>query len=468
TRVGYISHPQPRLPVYHVISMVNLPYEVLNQIFNLYIYQDPKNVGEHVILTNGYRWPNVHDLSKGPWLLSYVCSHWRAVITSTPELWSSFCLDLPTVTHSHSELDVLKTWISRCGKRNLAIRVPADLAMYNRGKELLGIVVELTERWEELELISSNRRFWRLPNITTRLTSLKRIALLPHTVLARSRPRSYVDPSIFHGVHVPFLHSVQNHDWILLDVGTFPWVQITKYEGSERSTSHLHILRCMTNLERCALEFLCGSTDLYSDSVTTLSRLLELRTCWFFDEQTWPLPEFRLFRFPALKSLSILAEDYPLPFITFTYILEQSNASLEKLELSSQVGHNRDDLVSFFHTNAMASVTTLRLWVTVPQQHELAIHGAIISLLVEGSLLPLLHTIEIVIAEPRTSFALDLVALAKTVRARKASGVGIRNLVIVHRQGEIGTGYSLPPILEVLQEEGLDVVVRLTDDCFVG
>uniref|UniRef100_A0A0W0FSJ1 Uncharacterized protein n=1 Tax=Moniliophthora roreri TaxID=221103 RepID=A0A0W0FSJ1_MONRR len=339
--------------------------------------------------------------------------------------------------------------------------------MYNRGKELLGIVVELTERWEELELISSNRRFWRLPNITTRLTSLKRIALLPHTVLARSRPRSYVDPSIFHGVHVPFLHSVQNHDWILLDVGTFPWVQITKYEGSERSTSHLHILRCMTNLERCALEFLCGSTDLYSDSVTTLSRLLELRTCWFFDEQTWPLPEFRLFRFPALKSLSILAEDYPLPFITFTYILEQSNASLEKLELSSQVGHNRDDLVSFFHTNAMASVTTLRLWVTVPQQHELAIHGAIISLLVEGSLLPLLHTIEIVIAEPRTSFALDLVALAKTVRARKASGVGIRNLVIVHRQGEIGTGYSLPPILEVLQEEGLDVVVRLTDDWVV-
>lgn len=67
-----------------------LPVEILAEIFQWYCH------GSDFSLINWLEWnddaitdTHILDITAGPWLLSYVSSHWRAIALSTPPIWSS-------------------------------------------------------------------------------------------------------------------------------------------------------------------------------------------------------------------------------------------------------------------------------------------------------------------------------------------------------------------------------------------
>jgi hypothetical protein len=82
-------------PIYRI------PTEILSEIFLHCLVED----------SDGF------DAEEAPLLLNFVCSKWRTVAISTPQLWSSISLDLPPC----GGIEMLETWLSRSSASPLKI-----------------------------------------------------------------------------------------------------------------------------------------------------------------------------------------------------------------------------------------------------------------------------------------------------------------------------------------------------------
>ncbi|KAF9457766.1 hypothetical protein BDZ94DRAFT_1272278 [Collybia nuda] len=113
-----------------------LPPELISEIFI------------HFAALSPFPFPSP-DTTSGPLLLLHVCTHWRALASSFPWLWSSFSTGRRNL-YPHPTL--AEQWLARSGSArplDLKMELPV-LTDRVRGAELMGLFVANAYRWREV------------------------------------------------------------------------------------------------------------------------------------------------------------------------------------------------------------------------------------------------------------------------------------------------------------------------------
>ena len=96
-----------------------------------------------------YPYPK-EDLSI-PLSLGTICSYWREIAWSTPSLWSSLVVRVPSKYDSHMATGIAQEWLSRSGRLPLSIRILST--SYNDAVSALAdIINQYSARWSDLDL----------------------------------------------------------------------------------------------------------------------------------------------------------------------------------------------------------------------------------------------------------------------------------------------------------------------------
>ncbi|KAK7040947.1 hypothetical protein VNI00_009543 [Paramarasmius palmivorus] len=459
-------------PHYTTLSpLYRLPNEILEHIFQLFILREANETYDNLEVWDIYEssyaagfcpgWPDVFALNDGPWLLGRVCSSWRSIVLSSYALWQSFQV---RPCQRPFAIDIMSTWISRCGTFPLQVSFAGWESRTN--PPFIDMLFSESSRWRTLALsmVSPSSSLWRmilLPSRRDRYECLERIVLV-------SEESGYLfDIGIYYVFdNAPKLCSViNNSDYI---IGTLPWGRLTEYQGFGHLpfTHHVSVLRHSQNLERCCLVIQYDLlNDLSLGTPLILRQLTQLSTKWH-SYSSGISGLLRNLRLPALKRLSILGGKhytFDSVFVDLSYLLQSSDCQLKTLELSGSVV-NRENLSELLAS--APTITYLRLWV---MQVPMPIHNSALALLNTKEkahiLLRDLTTLEFCLPEPSDLSAIDLMALTELVRWRWSNfpvESHIQRLYIAHWKPFVSDERrtrSLPPLLETLNEEGLQVMV---------
>ncbi|KAL0573539.1 hypothetical protein V5O48_008425 [Marasmius crinis-equi] len=479
--------------------MDRIPVELACSIFRLAVLQDVEN--ESVItvaeVSEGRQWPGIFDYEKGPWAISRVCRKWRTICMSFPSLWCRFILSADRIQPGRHGEQELRTWLSFSGTSSLSFLIKTDGICNNpHNLELFRILADHSDRWEAIEVINATAEFWTMMHrhdVKSRLQALRHV-----TILSEGSSRGYVSDdepyssdcyNVF--MKAPRFHSLTNRDYFPVSHLEMPWSQLTAFDGSERThySDLFEVLHRSPNLVTSRVEV--ASYAAYSLDISvrnlfsqiSLNRLRILRihlTSSIYATAVWKDVHTLIghLDMPSLETLSIRC-DYPSvcpPYTELAAVLRSSGCKLRDLELSSTSARPSDiiDLLS-----ATPSLQRLSMTIDASDGSRVTQHTVISHLNVHSSgadydsaLVPSLNTLEFSLPSPLAVIELDLPSLAAGIRSRWADppnpGCSIRTLVISLDSGDedvssrmtVSLPEGLPPILEVLQDEGLDVVIQ--------
>ncbi|KAJ7473788.1 hypothetical protein B0H11DRAFT_1336314 [Mycena galericulata] len=298
-----------------------IPTEILQHIFLCYA----DLLGDN---------PPCIDVKGGVWILGHICSYWRAVALSTPDLWTACafscyphkrprgCCDAPSL---------VRTWFERAGRRPLSIRFNCDAPAIDQHprdakevcKSVFEIVLDHRREWTDVQLGSAPSFLSKLESVRNEFPSLKKLVLLIDTMGAFDETQTL---SVFSGA--PQLHDVSLHfigsrsQQVLL-----PWRQIKSYKGPFSLNEASHVLSDAPDLVDC--EIYPGGGDPLPSNPLLVHRLQNLHLML-----SAPRPEF--VTLPSLQRLRLSAiDDTMLPSVE--RLLQRSMAAPTSLHIDDFV-----------------------------------------------------------------------------------------------------------------------------------
>ncbi|KAJ7912894.1 hypothetical protein B0H13DRAFT_2659840 [Mycena leptocephala] len=95
------------------------------------------------------------SIDEAPFLLCRICRSWRIIALSSPRLWASIHIVVPTQSRVQRLTDLVATWFTRSGT------VPLDISMAfsaSCGTEcdistLLSVLVAASRRWKQIQIV---------------------------------------------------------------------------------------------------------------------------------------------------------------------------------------------------------------------------------------------------------------------------------------------------------------------------
>lgn len=184
-----------------------------------------------------------------PLLLCGICTSWRALVQSTPKLWSRFGINVATFG-STSESQMIHTlkmvdiWLSRSRKYPLSIRIcddPVGRVPDTRSAQILAALVPHANRWRYIHFSIPNSSITPLQHSLPPVEGFR--ALRSLTLDVRARWASYTPLDI---------HALG-----------FPWGRLTELYLRLDSNNPLTLDQCLdilaegANLVRCTLNAEC-------------------------------------------------------------------------------------------------------------------------------------------------------------------------------------------------------------------
>ncbi|TDL16602.1 hypothetical protein BD410DRAFT_795168 [Rickenella mellea] len=150
--MDHISEEKTEVPSSGNLStpIVSLAPELLCSIFSHCVSNDQRK--------DAHSRDSIRCLFRAPLLLGRVCSRWRDVSISSPELWSSFAVGddrgRPPDADLAKDLKATKHWISRSGSRPLSIRISYKLprTYETMVRPILESLVSQSWRWKNVTL----------------------------------------------------------------------------------------------------------------------------------------------------------------------------------------------------------------------------------------------------------------------------------------------------------------------------
>ncbi|KAF7345523.1 ABC protein [Mycena venus] len=258
-------------------------------------------------------------LADSPWVLTHICSRWRAISVSIPSLWSLIIIDYCAQPHPTYPLSLVEVQIQRA--QNLKIHFYGGETNDSRPQiETFQFLSQHSSRWEDLSLGLTSKLVPFLPALRGRIQSLKRLWIqwsspesqtVTEAIDCFESAPALVDFAVFNEYSfVPIAH---------------PTHQLTRYELDCPWAEHRRILKLAPNL-------------------------VEVRVVIRFDSEPWPdvdavinLPYLRrlyvsssdalnYLRAPALEGLSLWVDvDTLLPHLES--FRDRSACSLRRLSL---------------------------------------------------------------------------------------------------------------------------------------
>ena len=112
-------------------------------------------------------------------LLGQICSYWRQVALSTPELWAFIGLEI-LPDQGPSDATMVKTWLERSGQRALILQIalPPHSKIFNTDTDpIMDAIIPLSHRWTEARFRLNSSVIDRLVAIKGSIPSLQILAI---------------------------------------------------------------------------------------------------------------------------------------------------------------------------------------------------------------------------------------------------------------------------------------------------
>ncbi|KAJ7429102.1 hypothetical protein B0H11DRAFT_2418089 [Mycena galericulata] len=283
--------------------------------------------------------------SHSPLLLGQVCSGWRQITVTTPQLWASLHIVIPPASRVEGISNLILTWLGRSGVLPLEISITVshafttDPAGYSESvSNLLDVIASFSRRWRSIEFISPPAS--AVHRSESFLVPLAK--LLPESVpMLEQATFNFTSYPMFDMGSLPFLHasgmqsvsfSSTKGDFQSLSL---PWRVITKLQlGGFESLSSLSVTSSLQMLQQCPNIQTCVMSIGLSDNGDFTETLLLLHLVFLsvtFRGHTSPEEFFARLTVPGLKSLTYASADHQLnlPFMT----LLADGVQLESMDL---------------------------------------------------------------------------------------------------------------------------------------
>jgi hypothetical protein len=275
-----------------------LPPEIFIEIFRLCSNDDLED-GRMLSQTN-----DKPEIINGPWNLSQVCAHWRALCLSTPSLWTTITIcsetvELKDIHPSLGAVALLEEGLRRCGDSDLFVSIEGVCLQIGWIKPF----IPYCSQWKSLTLViastssESSPRAWNsaLSPVLHKLPRLQLLAVfmaVSHEVIAQMELEDFTGLTIFQDA--PRLQNVEIHllHWAPYTV-ELPWSVLTTLTlHFVRDKCFVSMLKQSYNLRALTIE---GPMALSGDHVHHIG-LQSLETEWTSILVSMTLPSLRTLR----------------------------------------------------------------------------------------------------------------------------------------------------------------------------
>ncbi|KAJ6484096.1 hypothetical protein C8R45DRAFT_1075370 [Mycena sanguinolenta] len=197
-------------------------------------------------------------VQNSPWVLTHVCSRWRAVALSKPSLWSCIVLDFEV--EQQYPLELVKMHIERA--QSLKIHF---LGAQNGESEsqivLFKILAEHSARWEEFSIQLTSHLIPHVQTLQRNLTSLRRVWITWDTPESQPPELDTVD-FLRLGISLVDIGAFSQHRFVSISLPVSH--HLTRYDFEVPWSTHSEILKSLPNLQEARI------------------------TCRFDDHEQWP------------------------------------------------------------------------------------------------------------------------------------------------------------------------------------
>ncbi|KAF9478589.1 hypothetical protein BDN70DRAFT_38804 [Pholiota conissans] len=310
-----------------------LPPEVVANIFEFCLPVDPMNIDfEFQTVSRNVIW--------APLVLSGVCSWWRTVVRSTPQLWSTIILPFfPQNPNYPTKLAprFVKAWLDRSGELPLSINIYETRNaqwMANNSDVMLQIIKELnmhSARWQQLKYCGRQLFLPQLSDSGENLPQLRKLDLDIYT-------NDSEDTSLI--LYPAGLKALSITGVKLLAVSNFDWAHLSELTLLRYSLSDcFEALRRVPNIVRFIFQY---ATD-EEEELSLPQRPIENTNIQHLEIDARGL-NFQVFlgymTFSSLKTL-VLTSDYDesevLQMSALVGFLQTSGCLLENLSLCADL-----------------------------------------------------------------------------------------------------------------------------------
>ncbi|KAF8190057.1 hypothetical protein BJ912DRAFT_353283 [Pholiota molesta] len=299
--------------------------------------------------------PGHHSITN-PLSLGAVCSAWRAIAWSTPQLWTSISLCLNYI--NRARCDILCDWLGRSGELPLYIKIYEAAFMNLKDSELL---------WEVMNLFTLQSHKWfyfeynMMPKYVHYLNSTFARAHTLNTLKIGFGGTSKINLGM-----IPNLRNLYMARPSMHYLSGVNWQKLTNLEAIFSSiTMCSWVFSNAPYLKHCTFSIL-NPVIFYGDTSTAgIQKTIHQHDhLLFLHIKKWNTEtdtSLHLLQFPALQHLTVDSDREPVDVVTIADFLQCSNCSLKFLDVNIEHCTPEDNLQLFSPLADIPSLENLEL-----------------------------------------------------------------------------------------------------------